>query len=256
MQEILTEDSEPEIESEPIPLNRETLDSEADESSAGSPGQGISTENFEASEPVEFEPHPPGTPGRELMAPGFEDISTIGPMQKKNIISGPDPVNGILDVWFSSEKSVIVLYLFESRAYCKFEVGAGQSLKDTLENLMTDHFFLVIDDYGVRALDLRDVYQKAVGEKLLLVARKAKPTKRKSGTEPTRPADIDSIHTIRTWYFLSHGKTVIGKRKRKNQTRRDREVRIRNGHSIQHPPKRKRVDASLMGSVHSSDSEL
>jgi hypothetical protein len=163
----------------------------------------------EISEPIEFDPHPPGTPDRDLVTPspplaaGFEDISCNGPMDSKNYLSVHRKVPEILNMWYQSDQEVIVVYLFESRAYYKFSPLGGFSLRGTLQDLSRDHRFLVINEYGLGTPDMNKVYDAALEQRLVLVGKLDKPSQ---GIDHDGDISLDNLREYVLNYDIHTGK--------------------------------------------------
>jgi hypothetical protein len=150
--------------------------------------------------PIELLPHPPGTPDRhreELqsrqtaalihdmdgveqdvpLAAGFEDNTCKAPLETRADICVHRKVAEMLQMWYdSSSTSLVVLFLFESRRYYKFRAEEGLALRSTLQDLSREHYFLIINDYGVGAPDLNRVCDVALAERLVLVGKKDNPS--------------------------------------------------------------------------------
>ncbi|KAL1979323.1 hypothetical protein VTN96DRAFT_6214 [Rasamsonia emersonii] len=131
------------------------------------------------SEPVDLEPHPPGTPDRLMegvefdppLAHGFEDHTCKAPLEKRAEISLHRSATQVLDMWRESDnRDLIVLYMFESRRYIKFLAQGGLNLQLTLDDLGRDHYFLTIKGDEVEVPE--NVYEGALEKRLVLVGRK------------------------------------------------------------------------------------
>ncbi|GLA32610.1 hypothetical protein AnigIFM63326_000819 [Aspergillus niger] len=110
------------------------------------------------------------------LAAGFEDHISKAPLEKKAVVSLHRKVTDILRLWYESENTtLVVLFLFESRAYYKFLIQSELGLRSTLRDLGRDHYFLIIDDYGIKAPDMKDINEAALREHLVLVGRKCGP---------------------------------------------------------------------------------
>lgn len=135
------------------------------------------------SEPVDLEPHPPGTPDRFMdgveidppLAHGFEDYTCKAPLEKRAEISLHRSATQVLDMWRESDnRDLIVLYMFESRGYIKFLAQGGLNLRLTLNDLGRDHYFLTINGDEVEAPE--NVYDDALEKRLVLVGRRDAPS--------------------------------------------------------------------------------
>ncbi|KKA25168.1 hypothetical protein T310_0808 [Rasamsonia emersonii CBS 393.64] len=131
------------------------------------------------SEPVDLEPHSPGTPDRVMdgveidppLAHGFEDHTCKAPLEKRAEISLHRSATQVLDMWRDSDsRDLIVLYMFESRGYIKFLAQGGLNLRLTLNDLARDHYFLTINGDEVEAPE--NVYEDALEKRLVLVGRR------------------------------------------------------------------------------------
>ncbi|KAF7516050.1 hypothetical protein PCG10_002494 [Penicillium crustosum] len=131
------------------------------------------------SEPVELDPHPTGTPDRDIppLAAGFEEISQ--PMEKKNFVTHHQKVPMILSTWLKSHREVIVVYLFESRIYYKFPLTGGYNLRATLQDLAKDHILSVLNGYGLGTPDMNNLFEAALKERLILVGKTDNPSHEK-----------------------------------------------------------------------------
>lgn len=136
------------------------------------------------SEPVDLEPHPPGTPDHLMegvefdppLAHGFEDYTCKAPLERRAEISLHRSATQVLDMWLESDnRDLIVLYMFESRRYIKFLAQGGLNLQLTLNDLGRDHYFLTIKGDEVAAPE--DVYEDALEKRLVLVGRKNAPSR-------------------------------------------------------------------------------
>ncbi|KAJ5302310.1 hypothetical protein N7508_007173 [Penicillium antarcticum] len=133
------------------------------------------------SEPVEIEPYPSGTPDAPpLLAPGFEVPSCNCLMETKNYLSVRRKVPEILKIWFQSQREVIVIFLFESRAYFKFSLVGGVNLRLVLQDLSREHIFIVINEFGIEMPDINKTYEEALKERLLLVSKRDNPAQGKN----------------------------------------------------------------------------
>ncbi|KAB8069697.1 hypothetical protein BDV29DRAFT_198506 [Aspergillus leporis] len=178
--------------------------------------------------PIELLPHPPGTPDRhreELnlsqtaslvhdmegveqdvpLAAGFEDIICKAPLETRADICVHRKVAEILQMWYTScNTSLIVLFLFESRRYYKFLAENGLALRSVLQDLSREHYFLIINDYGVGAPDLNKVCEVALAERLVLVGKKDNPSQ---GIQDEQgQISVDKLRDYVTKYDVRTGK--------------------------------------------------
>ncbi|KAJ5084782.1 hypothetical protein NUU61_009361 [Penicillium alfredii] len=173
------------------PNRMETDETSLRDQTAGQPSQSSRLDPVEEedspSEPVEFDPHPSGTPDRDKteaappLAAGFEDASCNRPLGIKNYLSVHRKVTEILQMWYQSQnQELVVVFLFESRTYYKFTTGDGYNLRSTLQDLARDHYFLLINQYGVGIPDMNKAYEEALKERLVLVAKRDNPKQRRN----------------------------------------------------------------------------
>ncbi|CBF84449.1 predicted protein [Aspergillus nidulans FGSC A4] len=127
-----------------------------------------------------MDPHPSGNldPPPPLAA-DFEDPSCNYPLERKHYLYGHRKIPEILRMWYQSSREVIIIFLFESRIYYKFNRAGGFNLRSTLQDLSREHIFLIINDFGIRVPDTHKAYDEALKERLLLVARRDNPGRRK-----------------------------------------------------------------------------
>ncbi|PYH80578.1 hypothetical protein BO82DRAFT_285995 [Aspergillus uvarum CBS 121591] len=167
--------------------------------------------------PVELEPHPPGTPDRSTegfetrvpLAAGFEDDSCKAPLETKAMISLHRNVAEILQMWYETGDShLVVLFLFESRTYYKFDRKSENSLRLRLTELGKEHYFLVIGDYGVELPNLSTITEVAMRERLILVGYKDGPSK--GVTDGNGQISLDSLKDYVTKFDVRTGKRKAG----------------------------------------------
>lgn len=180
----------------------------------------------DTSEPIELANHPSGTPDRDAppLAAGFEETSQ--PMETKNYLSVRNKVPEILSTWYRSHQEVIVLYLFESRVYYKFFLGGGFNLRAVLQDLASDHLFMVINEYGIGTPDMNKVYEAALKERLILVGKIDNPS---HGNDMEGTISLDKLRDYVLDYDVHTGKrkadsTDNRSRKRHQDTAPDEEL--------------------------------
>ncbi|KAJ6103450.1 hypothetical protein N7486_005877 [Penicillium sp. IBT 16267x] len=145
-----------------------------------SPGE-PTVEGNSPSEPVDLEPYPSGTPDPPPpLAAGFEDPSCNFPLERKSYIFVRRKVPEILKIWYQSQREVIVVFLFESRVYYKFNTTGGFNLRSLLQDLSREHIFIVINDFGIGTPDINRTYEEALKERLLLVGKRDNPAQGKN----------------------------------------------------------------------------
>ena len=157
------------MQTESIPVDQ---DSSQYSRSPGEP----TVEGNSPSEPVDMEPYLSGTPDPPPpLAAGFEDPSCNCPLERKSYISVRRKVPEILKIWYQSQREVIVVFLFESRVYYKFNTTGGFNLRSLLQDLSREHIFIVINDFGIGTPDINRTYEEALKERLLLVGKRDNP---------------------------------------------------------------------------------
>lgn len=125
------------------------------------------------SKPVEIEPYPSGTLDPPLpLAVGFEDLCLNGLMEIKNYISMYRKVTKILRIWLQSLKEVVVLFLFECRAYYKFDLAGGFKLNSIIQDLSKEYIFLILNKFSLGSPDINVIYEEALKQRLLLVSKR------------------------------------------------------------------------------------
>ncbi|KAL1873636.1 hypothetical protein Plec18167_006153 [Paecilomyces lecythidis] len=138
-------------------------------------------------EPVEFEPHPPGSPpipSRSMeieppIADGFENSSSVVDYHVKSPIVNNLDAWDIINIWNNSSKKVIVLFLFESREYIKFPVRDPIHLPSTMSSLSKDHYFFLMENDDNISIS-EGFYEDILQHRLLLVMRKDGPSQREN----------------------------------------------------------------------------
>lgn len=156
------------------------------------------------SEPVEIEPYPSGTPDPPPpIAPGFEEASCIQPMEKENLLSVRRKVPEILNIWFRSQREVIVLFLFESRTYYKFSGASGFNLRAALQNFSREHIFITINEFGIGTPDINKTYEAALKERLILVGKRDSPAQ---GKDEIGLISLDKLQDYVLKYDIQIGK--------------------------------------------------
>ncbi|KAJ6103759.1 hypothetical protein N7486_003981 [Penicillium sp. IBT 16267x] len=187
----------------------------------------------EATSPIELEPHPGGTPdylpphAREvqdlsyeepfssgmlkppLLTAGFEDPSCIAVMETKTFVARQRRFKDILTIWFQSQKEVIVIYEFESRAYYKFRLGGGLSLRTKLKDLLRESIFAVYNEFGLGTPDINTTYDKAVKTRLILATRRDNPVLRKRGDRVELEVSIEDLKEYFRTYDIHTGKRKV-----------------------------------------------
>ncbi|THC94513.1 hypothetical protein EYZ11_005995 [Aspergillus tanneri] len=163
---------------------------------------------------IDLQPHPPGTPDRMAgvendvpFAAGFEEHISKAPLKVKSDITLHRKAMEILRIWYEYEpKYVIVLFIFESRTYYKFPASGGDDLRDTLEDLSKEHYFLVCRESRIVHPDLNQVYEDALQYQLILVAKR---------NCPLRDVDYEDgrISVDKLIEYMTHYDVRTGKRK-------------------------------------------
>jgi hypothetical protein len=172
--EISSDLVENQMQTESIPVDQDSSQY------SRSPGEPTVEENS-PSEPVDMEPYPSGTPDPPPpLAAGFEDPSCNCPLERKNYISVRRKVPEILKIWYQSQREVIVVFLFESRIYYKFNTTGGFNLRSLLQDLSREHIFIVINGFGIGMPDINRTYEEALKERLLLVGKRNNPAQGKN----------------------------------------------------------------------------
>lgn len=174
-------------------------------------------------EPVEFEPHPSGTPDSPPpLAPGFEDPSCNCPIETENYLSVRRKVPEILKIWFQSEREVIVIFLIELRTYFKFDLLGGVNLRLKLQDLSREHIFIVINEFGIGTPDINKTYEETIKERLLLVSKRDNPAQ---GKNEVGRMSLDKLKEYILNYDVHTGKrkaiTNEGPRKRRPEPIRE-----------------------------------
>ncbi|KAL2801733.1 hypothetical protein BJX63DRAFT_438539 [Aspergillus granulosus] len=127
------------------------------------------TQEEEMSDPVDLEPHPPGTPDRNstvmteadqamgivapvpqtiiaTMAPGFEDRNHIAPLNQVTYISHHRSFDEMIREWSQHiPTSPAVIYFFKDRKYCKFDRSSpdfAQEVTYFVNSVANTHFFI------------------------------------------------------------------------------------------------------------------
>ncbi|PWY96042.1 hypothetical protein BO94DRAFT_601220 [Aspergillus sclerotioniger CBS 115572] len=168
--------------------------------------------------PVELLPHPPGTPDHDLMlgaeqqsplAAGFETVSA--PLDRLHYISLHRSVRSILQLWYqSANTSLIVLFLFETRAYYKFRLSDSYALRGTLTDLSREHYFLVIGDSG-ELQSAANITNEALKSQLVFVGKKNGPAHHELFNEEDAQISVDNLRR-----YASAFNVRTGKRKRQS----------------------------------------
>ncbi|KAL3459613.1 hypothetical protein BJX64DRAFT_264634 [Aspergillus heterothallicus] len=119
------------------------------------------------SDPVDLEPHPSGTPDRDItsiiqtgedmnpqltltttppIAPGFEDSSRIAPLNKTTFISHHRSFDEIIREWGNHwQTSPAVVYLFKTREYRKFDISDpafDRQVTEFVNSIANNHLFI------------------------------------------------------------------------------------------------------------------
>lgn len=181
------------------------------------------TPEDDSCEPVEFEPHPSGTPDSPPpLAPGFEDPSCNCPIETENYLSVRRKVPEILKIWFQSEREVIVIFLIEVRTYFKFDLTGGVNLQLKLQDLSREHIFIVINEFGIGTPDINKTYEETIKERLLLVSKRDNPAQ---GKNEVGKMSLDKLKEYILNYDVHTGKrkaiTNEGPRKRRPEPIRE-----------------------------------
>ncbi|KAJ5946389.1 hypothetical protein N7454_003228 [Penicillium verhagenii] len=158
------------------------------------------------SEPIPLYPHPSGTPEPSLpLACGFEDLSCIAPMECEAFISSRKTTAEILSDWSQSRKEVIVIWMFELRAYYKFKLGDSLALRSLIKNLSRNHIFMIIkEDFdGMGVPEIENTLKEAIEQRLLVGAKQDNP----SGTRTE--TTIDYLKQYVKEYDIHTGKRKI-----------------------------------------------
>lgn len=180
----------------------------------------------DTSKPIELANHPSGTPDHDAppLAASFEETSQ--PIETKNYLSVRNKVPKILSTWYQSHQEVIVLYLFESQVYYKFFLGDGFNLRAVLQDLASNHLFIVINEYGIGTPDMNKVYKAALKERLILIRKIDNPS---HGNDMEGTISLDKLRDYVLDYDIHTGKrkadfTDIRSGKRHQDTAPDKEL--------------------------------
>jgi hypothetical protein len=104
------------------------------------------------------------------LAAGFEDEISIGSLNQRCEITVHRSATEILSTWcLNGNPELIVFFLFDSRAYYKFLVTEQLHMRQTINTLSSDHYFLVIDQNTARTADREDLLNEAITRRLILV---------------------------------------------------------------------------------------
>lgn len=169
----------------------------------------------------------------QLRAAGFEDPNHIAAMETRTFISGQRRVKEILKIWSKSQKEVIVIFEFEFRAYYKYTLGGGLSLRAKLKDLSRKYIFAVIDEFGFGTPDINKTYEKAVQNRLLLAARRDNPITRKRAESAVEGAKLGiSVEELKDYvknYDIHTGKRRVipgrpAKKRGKTKEENDKEL--------------------------------
>ncbi|RDH38292.1 hypothetical protein BDQ94DRAFT_156322 [Aspergillus welwitschiae] len=170
------------------------------------------------SSPVELLPHPSGTPDRDHMS-GAEPTAPLAagfeiepaPLGRLNHITLHRDVRAILHQWYRSANTrLIILFLFESRAYYKFRTSDNYALRGTLLDLSREHYFLVVGHNG-EMQSPANIYEETLKARLVFVGKKDHPTNEEHGATNSR-ITVDSLRR-----YASNYDVRTGKRKRQQQ---------------------------------------
>jgi hypothetical protein len=143
------------------------------------------------------------------LAAGFEDDSCKAPLETKAMISLHRNVAEILQMWYETGDSrLVVLFLFESRTYYKFDRKSENSLRLRLTELGKEHYFLVIGNYGVELPNLSTITEVAMREHLILVGYKDGPSN--GVTDSNGQISLDSLKDYVTKFDVRTGKRKAG----------------------------------------------
>ncbi|KAJ5110855.1 hypothetical protein N7532_001390 [Penicillium argentinense] len=165
--------------------------------------------------PVSLYSHPTGTPDNDIemvsepnppssvhipLATGFETNS--GEFGRMTYITHHSKIPEILKMWYNSRQDVLVIFLFEIRAFYKFPLENSYDLRSTLCSLAQEYCFMVIHDlYGLTVPDINKIYETALTHHLILAGKRDTPSqKRNSSSEISvdefrRYVQIYDIHT-------------------------------------------------------------
>lgn len=200
------------------------------------------TSSYSISAPVDIEPHPDGTPSdplpqaigaedqshHEPLAAGFEDLTCVAPMESRTFIAGRRRVQEILTIWFQSRKEVIVIFEFDHRAYYKFRLEGGHSLRTTLKDLSRDFVFVIFNDYGLGTPDINATYEEVVKTRLLLAYSRNNPVTKKRADGVELEASMEDLRDYFQKYDIN-----TGKRKRDNGQIVDKRTRLTEEEELQ-----------------------
>ncbi|GKZ37399.1 hypothetical protein AbraIFM66950_008922 [Aspergillus brasiliensis] len=143
------------------------------------------------------------------LAAGFE--IEPAPLGRLNHITLHRDVRAILHQWYRSANTrLIILFLFESRAYYKFRTSGNYALRGTLLDLSRDHYFLVVGHNG-EMQSPANIYEETLKARLVFVGKKDHPTNEEHGANNSR-ITVDSLRR-----YASNYDVRTGKRKRQQQ---------------------------------------
>lgn len=143
------------------------------------------------------------------LAAGFE--IEPAPLGRLNHITLHRDVRAILHQWYRSANThLIILFLFESRAYYKFRTSENYALRGTLLDLSREHYFLVVGHNG-EMQSPANIYEETLKARLVFVGKKDHPTNEEHGATNSR-ITVDSLRR-----YASNYDVRTGKRKRQQQ---------------------------------------
>lgn len=110
-------------------------------------------------------------------AVGFEDDEDIGPLAELCYISHHRGSREIIQTWYySHDPDLVVLFLFDRRAFYKFRRDSSKELRDRVHYLAQENYFCAICD-DVRSIPYQETVPELLKYSLLLVGSMDGPTR-------------------------------------------------------------------------------
>lgn len=160
------------------------------------------------------------------LAAGLEDHICKAPLKQKAVVSVHQKVKEILQMWYDSRNtSLVVLFLFASRSYYKFRAQQGHTfaMRSTLQDLARDHYFLIVNDFGIGTPDLNKIHEVAFQERLILVGKKPDNTPSQNIEHEHGQISAEKLREYATRFDVR-----TGKRKTDGEPRRETKRRAPN----------------------------
>ncbi|OKL55301.1 hypothetical protein UA08_09460 [Talaromyces atroroseus] len=110
-------------------------------------------------------------------AAGFEDDENIGPLAELCYISHHRGSREIIEKWYHDrDPDLVVLFLFDRRAFYKFRRNSNKELSDRIHYLAQENYFFAICD-NVKSIPYQETVAALLKFSLLLVGSKDGPTR-------------------------------------------------------------------------------